>query len=163
MSDKESKDVEHVTQTDNVLLKQYEMMGAFYDNESQRYWVRFNIFIGIQLAALIAIITQIQLLVLNPGIFRGILVFFGILSILILIIVHRGLISIKLIYTLAKEIESLSEGKLKLMSMLGEHTKVTPLVNQFISSVIALLFTVMWWSVFIYLETISYKIKIPTP
>ena len=66
----------------DVVIKQLEILVGAYDNEANRSWVRFNIFIGLQLVAFVGIVATLEVLTINPLIFRFSLLFLGTVSLL---------------------------------------------------------------------------------
>lgn len=146
---------------ETVLRKQYEIIIDIYKTESGRFWTRFNIFISIELACFIGILTNIKLLAVNIDIFRWFLIFCMLLSMLVVMISIRGISTQKILLGIISDIETSSDTLIQLSKIIKSKDNLPQYVNPLISLFIASLFLLGWICLFIYLEKMGYHINIP--
>jgi hypothetical protein len=69
---------------------QQEIIIDTLNAEMDRYWTRFNIFTAVQIGALLGVLNSLQLLILNPLLFRFIFIFLVAFSLTGVVSVLRG-------------------------------------------------------------------------
>ena len=150
-----------ITTCETAIQKQYELVIGVYQDETGRFWTRFNIFVGIQFAGLIGILSNLKALKANPDIFRYVLLICALLSVLVIIICFRGVSSARMLLKLIAHIESKSKELLPLTDLIRQFDPLPQYVNFIIAILISFLLSCGWWASIIYLENIGYQIAIP--
>jgi hypothetical protein len=155
-------DIQEIRGSPQGLLKQYELLASLYDNEMSRFWVRFNIFVGMEFVGLIALIVNAEFLVANPGLMRALLLFCALFSGLVVLIVLRSISSARLLLTLLSRIEANSDDLAQLLSVTKRLDPLPQYINFLIALAIAALFSMLWWSGFVLYGCGVYLLRVPT-
>lgn len=143
------------------LLKQYELLVGMYDNEMNRFWVRFNIFVGMEFAGLLAICVNPKFLIANRAVLFTVLLFCALLSLLVVFMVLRGITSARLFLQIMKMIEKKSPELGNLIEIIPRLDRVPQYVNFLIALIVAFLFSALWWAGFIVYGLGLCKLKPP--
>ena len=145
---------------EKTLIKQYEIIVGLADNEMERSWSRFNIFIGLQSATIFGMLVNLNILVLNKIIFRTIVLFLCLLSLLFSLIIFRGLLTqIQLIKVIAF-LEDQSSIIFPLVRKSKEYSKLPQYLNNLITVFISIMYFAFWILTLVYLEKNLYYIKV---
>ena len=142
------------------MLEQYKVLLTMYNSEMNRFWTRFNIFLGLQVAIFIAMLSSSKFLVSNPSIFR-----FGTICVVILslagsLINLRGYGVQRMFINAIGKLEDESKGTLVLLKTFRRVSNVSLVVNGFIAVAVGFLMTAIWVFLLIYFETIGYTFVI---
>ena len=144
---------------EKTINKQYELAINILQNETGRFWNRFNIFIGIQSAGVIGIISNIEILTKNPEMFRLIMILFILISIFTVAMCCRGISTAKMLLDIAADLEKESLFLKNIISNINSPNKLPQHVNYIITSVTAFLFTCAWIISWVRLEEIDYLLS----
>ena len=165
MSESEKKAVHPVdTETNRqepALQKQYKILVDVYQNETGRFWTRFNIFVGIQFVGLLGILSNLKILAANVVVFRSLMIFCGLLSALVVLIVVRGIMSSRMLIRMIAHLENQSQELMPLVALTRKFDSLPQYVNLIVTLAISALFCLGWWLALIYFEVTSYSIVIP--
>lgn len=131
------------------VLKQYELLAGIYDSEMSRFWTRFNIFVGMEFAGLIALIINPEFVVANSEILFSVLLFCSLFSLLVVLTVIRSISSARLFPKLFARIEAERAELAEFMALVKKLDPLPQYVNFVIALVIAALFSLLWWCAFI--------------
>ena len=143
-------DIEVLKGTRKGILKQYELLAGFYDSEMSRFWVRFNIFVGMEFAGLIAMVINPKFLVANPHLMCALLLFCALFSMLVVLMVIRGISSARLLPKLISRIEAKSEDLAEIIELTRKLDPLPQYINFLIALGISGLFSVLWWLAFVF-------------
>ncbi len=143
------------------ILKQYELLVGLYDSEMSRFWVRFNIFVGMEFAGLIAMVVNPKFLVANPVLMRALLLFCAIFSLLVVLMVLRSISSSRLIPSILSRIEAKSDNLANIISLSKKIDPLPQYINFLIALCISIIFSILWWFGFIVYGLGIYKIEVP--
>lgn len=146
---------------DTAIQKQYELAVGIYQTESAAFWTRFNIFTAIELAGFFGLLSNMKLLVHNLCVFRFMMVFFCLLSVLVIIIAVRGIQSSRMLLHMIAYVEGESTDLLSLMTFMKKYDRMPQYVNFIIAAIIAVLFSIVWWVALIFFEVTNYNIVVP--
>lgn len=155
-----SNEPEEKVFTEKAIQKQYELAINVHQNETGRFWTRMNIFFGIQFVGIIGILSNLKILLANPDIFRYLMIFCCVLSSLVVIIAVRGISSANMLLKMIEDIENQSKELIPMVGRIREHNKLPQFVNFIVAAVITFLFSILWWSTLIYLESKCYSLFI---
>ena len=147
--------------TETAIQKQYELVVGVYQTESGRFWTRFNIFTAIELAGIFGVLSNIKMLAANSSIFRCVMLFFCLLSLLVIIIAARGIQSHRMLIRMIAYVESKSKELLPLVELTRTLDRLPQYVNFIVAVIISVLFSIAWWGALIYLEVTNYYIVVP--
>jgi len=131
-----------------AIQKQYELLIGIFQAETGRFWTRFNIFTGIQLLALLGILSNLNVLSANSSILRHLILLFALVSTLFVAICIRGIMSSRMLLSMIGKLELESQYLVKLVKLAEEHDRLPQYVNFILAFVIALLLSVTWWFAF---------------
>ena len=137
--------------------KSFEMLWGTYDSEMGRFWTRFNLFVVVQAASAFGVLTALKTLVENPALFRALLVFLGLLSLLALAVVVRGIFTQAMFYQLFSEIQN----DFPLLQFLLRPAVLSRYTNGLLAVGVSSLMSTAWWFALIWLERTHYNLGIP--
>jgi uncharacterized membrane protein (UPF0182 family) len=147
--------------TEPAIQKQYELVVGVYQTESSAFWTRFNIFTAIEFAGILGLLSNLKLLAANPVIFRCVMVFFCLLSVLVIIIAVRGIQSSRMLLHMIAHVEARSMELLPLVQLTKTLDRLPQYVNFIIAVIIAILFSMAWMGALIFFEVTNYNIVVP--
>jgi len=147
--------------TEPAIQKQYELVVGVYQTESGNFWIRFNIFTAIELAGILGVLSNLKMLTTNSSIFRFVMFFFCLLSLLVIIIAVRGIQSNRMLIRMIAYLESQSKELLPLVELTRTLDRLPQYVNFVVAVLISVLFSIAWWVALIYLEVTNYHIVVP--
>jgi len=145
----------------DYLLEQYKIIAHSYDQEVNRFWIRFNIFVGFQLGGLIGIFASSKLLIPNPFLFRIALITMIIISSAAALVVLRGFLMHQMILRVFVELEKKSKGELELLRLASQVSRIPIGLNQIVASTISVLLDLVWIVFLVYAECIKYHFVLP--
>ncbi|MCC7389432.1 MAG: hypothetical protein IT431_11755 [Phycisphaerales bacterium] len=97
----------HLRPDDEWLLEQYKLCFDTFNNELQRFWVRFNVLVGVQIAATAAVVSRFSELKGQPCVLLGMSVFMVACGLVTLLVLYRGTI----VYAVFVHVLSILEGR----------------------------------------------------
>ena len=147
--------------TETAIQKQYELVVSVYQTEAGRFWTRFNIFTAIELAGLLGVLSNLKILTADSSIFRYVMLFFCLLSLLVIIIAIRGILSHRMLLQMIAYVESKSKELLPLVEYTRTLDPLPQYVNYIVAVVISVMFSIAWWFALIYLEVTNFHIVVP--
>jgi hypothetical protein len=142
-------------------MEQYKLLLDQYDNEMNRYWTRFNVGLGFQIALLLVFINGLSVLSANPHLFRLLLFLANVFSWGFLVVVFRGLNVQSALLHAIRSLEEESKGELKLLTLVEKGTRLPLVVNQIVATIQALVLSLFWIVVYVILESSGYSVVIP--
>lgn len=142
-----------------LLAGQYKTLLHLYDTEVTRFWTRFNIFLGFQIALVVGLLSGAAFLALNVVIFR--LVTYGslVISSGSCIIHWRGYIRQRYMIRAIAEIEKRSNGTLCLLEIFRSFTSQSPSGNSFLAALIGCCMLAFWIVLLLHLECFGYALN----
>jgi hypothetical protein len=147
---------------DDYLLEQYKIITSSFDAEITRFWTRFNILVGLEIGGLLGVFAASKVLILNPGLFRIALMAMTFFSFAATVIIWRGYLMHQTILRMIVEIEKRSEGKLQMLRIAGQTSRIPIGLNQIVAIGIALVLAIFWVVLWIYAELIGYNFVPPS-
>lgn len=145
-------------QDKDYLLEQYKKLLELYDTEVTRFWTRFNLFLGFQIALAAGIFSGSKFFTENTPIFRLTMIVILVISFFSAVIHIKGHIRQRHLIKTISVIESNSKGTLFLLTTYKSITDESPSGNSFIASIIGGCMTIFWFVLFIYLEVCGYAV-----
>lgn len=142
-------------------LELYKLITMSFDNEITRFWSRFNILMGTQMVGFVGVFASAKTLFLNPGLFRLALILMTFYSMATTAIVIRGYIMHETLLKMIIWIERESEGKIRILALSEEASKVPIGLNQIFAICISVVFSVGWIIFLIFAESRHYAFIIP--
>ncbi|HDY67336.1 hypothetical protein LCGC14_3101640 [marine sediment metagenome] len=142
----------------DCLLEQYKILMGLYDTEVTRFWTRFNLFLGFQIALAAGIFSGSKFFAENTPIFRLTMIAILVISFSSAVIHLRGHIRQRHLLKAISVIESNSKGVLILLATYRSITNESPSGNSFIASIVGVCMTMFWLVLFIYLEICGYTV-----
>ena len=146
---------------DDATKEQYISLMTLYDGEQGRFWTRFNISVGFQLALLIGVLSSVEFLAMNVFVFRAVLVVGAVLSAGCVAIVVRGIGIHAAILRMIAKLEEQSQGKLVLLKTYREVSGMPLAINSYICLMLGIVFCACWVCGLAYLESIGYAVTLP--
>lgn len=142
----------------DYLLEQYKTLLGLYDTEVSRFWTRFNLFLGFQIALAAGIFSGSKFFSENTPIFRLTMIAILVISFFSAVIHIRGHIRQRHLIKTISAIESNSKGVLILLTTYRSITNESPSGNSFIASILGGCMAIFWSILFIYLEVCGYAV-----
>lgn len=134
--------------TDADLLEQYKLAVGSWNQEMQRFWFRFNILVGLELAALIGLVAKYDDITKHPFIFGLLLTVMACYSLLTLGIVRHGINVYNNIVSVLTTIEQRSDDKLFLIRVfLAQRLPMKDPQGMWYAVGIQAALTFVWWIV----------------
>lgn len=146
----------HMNSKSNIFFDQYDASIKLYDSELNRFWTRFNIFLGLQIGFFALTLNAIKFLVPNPVLFRTAIV------VLLLISIANAITALRDTYTqlaLLKLIwirENKSNGQFSLLHDYREVSNVPLIINNIVVLFVSFGLLTIWITLFVYLELKEY-------
>ena len=139
-----------------ILAGQYTTLLHLYNTEVTRFWTRFNIFLGFQIALVVALLSGATFLAHNVVIFR--LVTYGslVISLGSCIIHWRGYIRQRYMIRTIAEIEKRSNDTLCLLATFRSFTSQSPSGNSFLAALIGCCMLAFWIVLLLHMEFSGY-------
>jgi len=138
--------------------KEYNQIISLYDNEMSRFWTRFNIFIGFEIAILIGIFSIIRTIFHIVVLTRIILLFVTIISLLFFLIIIRSLcVNLKIVKILINY-EEKNIVEYRIFSTYKKE-KFPLVINGVLAMIISGMFFAFFLLMFIYFEFSKFCIE----
>lgn len=139
-------------------MEQYKLIMTMFDNEMNRYWLRYNLFLGFEIALFIGIVSSLKFLVLNSWLFCIVLAFVLAFSFGFFIIVLRGYSIQIVLQKVISEIEQNSNGKLIIFSSIKSKSRLPLYINGMISLILVFIILIFWIVFFLFIILNNYQL-----
>lgn len=141
----------------NADLVQYELLFSAFTEEVSRFWSRFNILVGIQMAGFVGVLAYMQNLAKMAAVLRLVLLMMILYSVSTTVITVRGHLMHQTLLKALQQLEGESDGALRLLKAVGGHARVPLGLNQLVAIFIACAFSLGWLVILLMAEKSGYS------
>ncbi len=151
-----------IPERDPAELKQYELLALTFNDEVTRFWTRFNILMGLQMGGFVGVLASTGILASNPGLFRLALILMTLYSVTTAEVISRGHLMHETLLRALALLERESDGRLRMLSLCRQVSRVPIGLNQHIAIVIAVVFVLAWVAFLVWAEMNKYGFAAPS-